>query len=140
MRANYKNWVPKSLIAGMAGATILSLGALIVFGFCGLWVTESWRVILGVLFAIVALGCGKTLQWSITAYNAFSYDGKRQLSRQIVEGIADYIILPEGGKGLDIGCGSGALTIACAKGNPQGHMVGVDRWGKDYAEFSLSLC
>ena len=42
--------------------------------------------------------------------------------------------------GLDVGCGSGALTIACAKRNPQGKMVGVDRWGVEYASFSLSLC
>ena len=42
--------------------------------------------------------------------------------------------------GLDIGCGSGALTIACAKRNPQGKMVGIDRWGKEYASFSLPLC
>ncbi len=42
--------------------------------------------------------------------------------------------------GLDIGCGSGALTIACAKRNPQGKMVGIDRWGKEYASFSLLLC
>lgn len=42
--------------------------------------------------------------------------------------------------GLDVGCGSGALTIACAKRNPQGRMVGIDRWGKDYGEFSLPLC
>ena len=48
--------------------------------------------------------------------------------------------LPEGGVGLDIGCGSGALTIACAKRNPQGKMVGIDRWGKEYASFSLPLC
>ena len=140
MRPNYKNWVPKTLIVGMGLATALSLAALIVFGFCGLWINENWRIILGVLSAVVTLGCGKTLQWSITAYNAFSYDGKRRLSRKIVEGTADYVTLPEGGVGLDVGCGSGALTIACARRNPQGRMVGVDRWGKDYAEFSLPLC
>ena len=32
------------------------------------------------------------------------------------------------------------LTIACAKRNPQGEMVGIDRWGKEYASFSLPLC
>ena len=140
MKPNYKNWVPKILIAGMAAATVLSMAALIVFGICGLWVTKTWRIILAIVFAVATIGCGKTLQWSITAYRAFSYDGKRQLSRQIVEGIADYVTLPKGGTGLDIGCGSGALTIACAKRNSQGKMVGIDRWGKDYAEFSLPLC
>lgn len=64
----------------------------------------------------------------------------QQPSRKIIEGRADYITLPEGGVGLDVGCGSGTLAIACAKRNPQGRMVGVDRRGKDYAEFSLPLC
>ena len=140
MKPNYKNWVPKVLIAGMAAATAVSLMALILFGILGLWVTQTWRIILAIVFAVAAIGCGKTLHWSITAYSAFSYDGKRQLSRQIVEGTAGCVTLPEGGVGLDVGCGSGALTIACAKRNPQGRMVGVDRWGKDYAEFSLPLC
>ena len=140
MKPNYKNWVPKILIVGMAAATVISIVALTAFGICGLWVTGSWRIILAIVFAVATIGCGKTLQWSITAYRAFSYDGKRQLSRKIIEGTAKYITLPEGGIGLDIGCGSGALTIACAKRNPQGCMVGIDRWGKDYAEFSLTLC
>ena len=140
MKPNYKNWVPKILIVGMAAATALSMAALIVFGVYGLWVTKTWRIILAIVFAVATIGCGKTLQWSITAYRAFSYDGQRQLSRKITRGTAEYITLPDGGIGLDIGCGSGALTIACAKGNPQGRMVGVDRWGKDYAEFSLPLC
>ncbi len=140
MKPNYKNWVPKILIVGMAAATVISIAALIIFGVYGLWVTKTWRIILAIVFAVATIGCGKTLQWSITAYRAFSYDGKRQLSRKIIEGTAEYITLPDGGIGLDIGCGSGALTIACAKGNPQGRMVGVDRWGKDYAEFSLPLC
>lgn len=47
--------------------------------------------------------------------------------------------LPEGGCGLDVGCGSGAVTIACAKQNPQARMVGVDLWGKNYA-YSREVC
>lgn len=140
MKANYKNWVPKILIVGLSVATVVSLAMLITFGICGVGVTGNPQIILGVLLVIATLVLGKALQWSITAYNAFSYTGKRQLSRQIIEGIADYVKLPENGTGLDIGCGSGALTIECAKRNPQGTMIGVDRWGKDYAEFSMNLC
>lgn len=140
MKANYKNWVPKILIVGLSAATVVSLAMLIIFGFGGLLVTKNMQIILGVLLAIATLVLGKVLQWSIVAYNAFSYTGKRQLSRQIIEGIADYVKMPENGTGLDIGCGSGALTIECAKRNPQGTMIGVDRWGKDYAEFSMNLC
>ena len=73
-------------------------------------------------------------------YRAFSYDGDRQMSRQIIEGIAAMVDLPEGGVGLDVGCGSGALTIACARRNPRARFVGIDRWGKEYASFSKTLC
>lgn len=39
--------------------------------------------------------------------------------------------LPWDGRGtlLDIGCGSGALTIRCAKRFPNASLVGVDYWG-----------
>ena len=73
-------------------------------------------------------------------YRAFSYDGSRQMSKQIIEGVAARVTIPDGGCGLDVGCGSGALTIACAKKNPMAQMLGVDRWGKEYASFSLPLC
>jgi ubiquinone/menaquinone biosynthesis C-methylase UbiE len=62
------------------------------------------------------------------------------MSKQIIEGVASYVSIPDGGKGLDIGCGSGALTIACAKKNPQASFIGIDRWGKEYASFSKNLC
>lgn len=140
MKPDYKNWIPKNLIVGMRAATTLSLAGLVVFGFCGFFVTGSLRIVLEILFAVASLIFGAILKWCVTAYNTFSYNGKRQLSRKIVQGIAEYVNLPAGGTGLDVGCGSGALTIACAKQNPQGNMVGVDRWGKDYAEFSLTLC
>jgi ubiquinone/menaquinone biosynthesis C-methylase UbiE len=73
-------------------------------------------------------------------YRAFDYNGKRQMSRQIIEGVAAYVVLPAGGKCLDVGCGSGALAIAVAKRNPKAFVVGIDRWGKEYASFSKTLC
>jgi len=62
------------------------------------------------------------------------------MSRQIIEGIASYVKLPDGGTGLDVGCGSGALAIACAKRNPKSSFIGLDRWGKEYASFNKPLC
>ncbi len=140
MKPDYKNWIPKGMIFSLVVGTVLSLVLLLVFGVFGIGVKDELRIVLGVIFALAFVVCGKSTQWAICAYNAFSYDGKRKLSKQIIDGTAKYIVLPEGGVGLDVGCGSGALTIACGKANPQGKMVGIDRWGKEYASFSLPLC
>ncbi len=140
MKANYKNWIPKGMLFSLIGGTILSLVLLIIFGILGIGVSDKVRNVLDVIFAVAFIVCGKSTQWAISAYNAFSYDGERKLSKQIIDGTAEYITLPQDGVGLDVGCGSGALTIACAKRNPQGKMVGIDRWGKEYASFSLPLC
>ena len=98
------------------------------------------RHLAGAVLGLGAVGCLAGAAWSLYARAMFSYEGGRQLSRQIIEGVAAYIELPEGGVGLDVGCGSGALTIACAKRNPQGRMVGIDRWGVEYASYSRKLC
>ena len=73
-------------------------------------------------------------------HKLFDYNGTRKLSKQIIDGVAEYAKLPDGGTGLDVGYGSGALTIACAKKNPKAGMIGIDRWGKEYASFSKALC
>ena len=137
---DYKNWIPKGLLFSLIAGTALSLALLLVFGVLGLGVSGSLRTALGVIFAIVFVVCAKYTEWCVYAYRSFSYDGERKLSKQIIDGTAEYITLPEGGIGLDIGCGSGALTIACAKRNPQGEMLGIDRWGLEYTSFSRKLC
>lgn len=136
---NYKNWVPKGMVCACAAITIAALlcSAAIVL-FIGLKTAAAWAVF--ALFLAVFVFFGAASAWCFAAYNAFSYTGKRQLSRRIIEKIASYVVLPEGGTGLDVGCGSGALTIACAKKNPGAFMVGIDRWGKEYASFSKALC
>lgn len=137
MKANYKNWVPKGMLWGVYAATILVVG-LFVWSVTALH--DLWRMGLGTLFGVLSL-VGLFGAVTLTRlYHAFSYDGTQRLSAKIVEGVAAHVTLPAGGKGLDVGCGSGALTIACAKRNPEGTMVGVDRWGLEYASFSQALC
>ena len=139
MRADYKNWMPKGMVLSAIGATAAFLILFIVFGLTGL-VSGILKTVLFLVFLVgTILGLCVSI-WMILMYRAFSYDGKRQMSRQIIEGIAECVRLPDGGKGLDVGCGSGALAIACAKRNPRASFVGVDRWGKEYASFSQSLC
>ena len=137
MKANYENWVPKGMATGFAaGAAALAAGSagLAVFG------RGKAAKAAAAVSALGAAGCGAWAAWCVYARSKFSYDGERQLSKQIIEGTAEQITLPEGGVGLDVGCGSGALTIACAKRNPQGRMVGCDVWGPEYAAFSQALC
>jgi len=129
-KPDYKNWMPKGMIWSFAAATIVALVLTLIVGL-------SWlRIFLLILTVILA---GMTV-WTILMYRAFSYNGKRQMSRQIIDGVAEYVKLPDGGRGLDVGCGSGALTIAVAKRNPNGKVFGIDRWGAEYASFSKKLC
>lgn len=138
MNANYKNWVPNGMIKALTAGTAV-LGA----GTAALICTKMNPTLKTVLAGTAGAGTlvfGAMTAWSVYAHDQFSYNGKRQLSKAIVEGTAKYFTLPAGGIGLDVGCGSGALTIACAKRNPHGRMIGIDRWGKEYASFSQKLC
>ena len=139
MKPNYKNWMPKGMIYAGAGGTGAFLALYLAARMAGR-ISAGWRT------ALLAIGLGgfvvgaTSTIWMTFMYRTFSNDGKRQLSRHIIEEIASHVSLPEGGEALDIGCGSGALTIACAKRNPGTRFLGVDRWGKEYASFSKKLC
>jgi len=131
MKPDYKNWMPKGMILGVQTVSVFFL-VLTYFTF--------YRTPLGKVFlalTVIFLLCSI---WMYLMYRAFSYDGKRQMSKQIINGVSSYVSIPAGGKCLDVGCGSGALSIACAMKNPEAEITGIDRWGKEYASFSKSLC
>ena len=139
MKPDYKNWMPKGMVLSGFAATAVFLILFIVFGLTGI-VSGTLKTVLFIVFlAGTIIGLCVSI-WMILLYRAFSYNGKRQMSRQIIEGIAGYVKLPDDGKGLDVGCGSGALAIACAKRNPTASFVGIDRWGKEYASYNKPLC
>ena len=140
MKPDYKNWVPRGLLFLLGGMAIICLAVCAVFGMAGVATEGGLRIALGVLFGAAFLLFAVLTGIFANMYLAFSYNGKRKISKRVIEGIAKYVTLPDGGRGLDVGCGSGALTIACAKRNPRAQMVGIDRWGKEYASFNLPLC
>lgn len=141
MKPDYGNWVPRSMIAGLFGGAGLCAG---IFSLAAFLPVFSANVTLKITVVALFLTGAAVLSilgfWMLALHRAFSYGGKRQMARQIIEGVADRVHLPEGGCGLDVGCGSGALTIACAKRNPKARMIGTDIWGRAYPSFSEERC
>ena len=138
MKADYKNWMPKGMVASFIGGTA---GALAIVPAAKLLMPEGpAKTVVTAVSAAAVCACGGASVWSYLMYRAFDYNGTRQMSKQIIEGIAEYVDLPEGGTCLDVGCGSGALAIAIAKRNPKAEVIGIDRWGKEYASFNKPLC
>ena len=138
MKPDYKSWMPKGMIYAFLAAFLGCAAVLVIFH---LALTEgTLKTILTVVFAVLTLLFCVLTKWSILMYRAFDYNGKRQMAKQIIEGTAAYVNLPDGGKCLDVGSGSGALAIAVAKRNPRAEVIGIDRWGKEYASFSKTLC
>ena len=140
MKPDYKNWFPKGMVYGFFAGTSICLALFFVVLSVDFIPMKSFQTMLVLVFGVFSVIMIVISIWGFKMHQAFSYDGKRQMSRQIIEGIASYIIIPAGGKGLDVGCGSGALAIAVAKKNPDAMIVGIDRWGKEYASFSKTLC
>lgn len=140
MKPNYKNWVPKKMIAELFAGAAVSLALALFFALAPVISSGILKIVLVIIFAVLALVFIGFVIWAVRLYKAFDYNGDRQLSRHIIEGVASHIGLPEGGKVLDVGCGSGALAIAAAKRNPKAEVTGIDRWGKDYSSFSRNLC
>ncbi len=131
MKPDYKNWMPKGMVLGTL--TVAAVFLVLTFFTFKHFIAGKVFLVLTVLFLLIGV-------WMHLMYRAFSYDGKRQMSKQIIEGVSSYVKIPAGGKCLDVGCGSGALSIACAKKNPDAQIIGIDRWGKEYASFSKNLC
>ena len=139
MKADYKNWMPKGMIYAALAVTVTARILALIFAWTS-FLTGPVKIVLVIIFAAAAvLFCALTI-WTVMLYRAFDYRGTRQMSRQIIEGTAAYLTIPDGGTCLDVGCGSGALSIAAAKRFPNAEITGIDRWGKEYASFSRQLC
>ena len=141
MKPDYKNWVPKSMVYGLAGGTVIAFASFLLLGATGTILHGRPRLVCGIVFGIGTLVLLFFTVWMGALHKTFDYNGKRQLAKTIIDGTAKYVTIPDGGIGLDVGCGSGALTIASAKRNPKATMVGCDIWSGAYkAVFTKKRC
>ena len=138
--ADYKNWMPMGIVKTLAGSTALLTAGTAAVSYIGKKEDSAPIKAAGAFLGLCSLACTTATAWAMYSHASYSYNGKRQLSKEIIEGTAEYVDIPDGGIALDVGCGSGALTIAAAKRNPNAKVYGVDRWGKEYSSFSRDLC
>lgn len=132
-KPDYKNWTPTYMIVLFSVLSVLSIAGVVVSQMRKMPILAIICSVLSLLF--VVYDC-ILISW----HRAFSWNGKRQMARQIIEGTASYVKIPDHGVGLDVGCGSGALTIACAKKNTNAGMIGVDIWSGAWSNYSQKLC
>ncbi len=140
-KPDYKNWVPTSMVIGLGAAAAVSAGLFALFGAADRILKGRPRQIAAAAFGAATPVLLFYTAWMGALHRTFDYNGKRKLAKTIIDGTADFVTLPDGGTGLDVGCGSGALTIACAKRNPKAQMVGCDIWSGAYkAVFTKKRC
>ena len=140
-KPDYKNWVPKSMVVGLGAAAAASGSLFALFGATDRLVKGKPRLACAAVFGAGTVGFLAAAVWMDALHRTFDYNGKRKLAKTIIDGTADFVTLPDGGTGLDVGCGSGALTIACAKRNPGAQMLGCDIWSGAYkAVFTKKRC
>ena len=119
---DYGNWVSTKLIYGSAVLSALFLGLSCVH----------------LAFLIGAVPFLAALAYFAYARYMFSPRGG-DIQAKLWELVLDRLNWNGKGKALDIGCGNGPLTVALARQHPDGHVNGIDYWGKAW-DYSKAVC
>ena len=118
----YGNWVSRRLV---------SIPAVVGIGFV---------LLAGLSLVFVIPAAGFLLVSAYFAYARYLFaPGGGDVQGMIWSTLLEHLEWDGRGRALDIGCGSGALSIGLAKKFPAATVVGVDHWGKQW-EYSKSLC
>ena len=122
----YGNWVPINFIYALSGASGFFL-VLVILNIVW-WKKPLLSVILSFFFLLMS---GYTL-YMLSCRKEFSFEGGG-LMRKIHRLLLSKLPWDQKGKVLDIGCGSGALSILCAKEFPRVSVTGMDYWGIEWS-------
>lgn len=132
-KPNYGNWVPASFLKSGYTVSGAFLAAAVL---CILLLHNRILSVLFLFFFLLSLGMCLYMH---ACYNAFSFGGSRQIMRKIHHFLLTKLDWDGKGTLLDIGCGSGALTILCAKTWPKAVITGIDYWGKEW-DYAREQC
>lgn len=135
---DYGNWVPLKIIYVLGILSIIMICISIVsfgkfFFLMNLPVYILW--ILRILALAITLIVMAFLLYMLISRYLFSYNGGA-VSSKILDYVLGHLQWDGSGKLLDIGCGSGAMTVKAAKKYQRAKLVGIDYWGIewDYGE------
>ena len=102
MKPDYKNWVPKSMVYGLAGATVIAFLAFMLLGATGAVFHGTPRLVCGIIFGIGTLVLLFFTVWMGALHKTFDYNGKRKLTKTIIDGTVKYVTIPDGGTTLTV--------------------------------------
>ena len=124
--------MPVSMLSLMGGLLALAaaLAALCFAAF-------HWNV-LGVLFTLAALALAVALCWFAWMRRQFAF-GSGGMMEQVHQVVLSHPDFDGQGQLLDVGCGSGALSIRAALTWRAAQVVGIDYWGSAYG-YGQAMC
>ncbi len=133
----YGNWVSNQLIIKVLVTTVvLSFVTILLYTATPDKGVLAWGISL--FLGLLTLLCLVSLLYFAYAKYQFSYTGGK-VQNKILELLLSYIHWDGAGRALDIGCGSGALTIKLAKRYGNAQITGLDYWGGSWG-YSREQC
>lgn len=128
----YGNWMSKPVFymlgAGLALAVVLAILSFTVFHLPDL----------GVVFAVLFAALAAATIWFAWIRRQYSFSGGGMMNK-VHETLLTHLDYDGKGTLLEVGCGSGALTIRAALTWPVCRAVGIDYWGAVW-DYSKELC
>lgn len=129
---DYGSWMSMPVLIMIGGLAVLA-AVLSAVSFC--WVRLE---ILGIAFAVVALAFLALLCWCVWIRRQYAFGGGGMMGATH-EAILSHLDFDGKGRLLEVGCGSGALSVRAALTWPEATVLGVDTWRPEYA-YSKELC
>ena len=125
---NYGNW--------MSAPVFYMVGALVVL--CVISHFIPGMRLIGVLALIAAVVVLILLAWITWIRRQYAFGGGGMMEK-IHEVLLSYLDFDGNGTLLEVGCGSGALSIRAALSWPEAEVTGIDYWGAVY-NYSQIMC
>ena len=129
---DYGNWMSNPVFYMLGALLTLSI-VLTVMSF-----TLFRLTVLGVIFAIVSVLLLIMLGWITWIRRQYAFNGGGMMGR-VHDTLLSYLDYDGEGSLLDVGCGSGALSILAALTWPESKVTGIDYWGSVYG-YGQAMC